>query len=406
MPALAEAGQFVELGVHPSAQYQSTAYGRRLATLYGFNNKIYAGYGDYSSNTGPIAIQPYDLATMQFTPTPLLTSNTEAIYLFREIDGVLYAPHIDSKWGASGSYAYGIANGAVDTWADAPAMTSGVALHVFDIVKFNAALYLASTDNLDAAIYKSIDNGATWTVDHRVVPTASGDFLRFYGLVDFKDSLWAQADSYYGPLTTQSEVYDGTAWTTGDPMISSGTNHALIAQPEVFDRVVIFKLGHPGSLGPLFSFTGSRTSWLYPGDSRSILDFKVEGSTLWVLSSDHRILSTERLNKWTHVQTAPEGACSVLHYQDSLYVGTTDSRLLVYDPDAVPDTGPDFDADGDVDLSDFTTFQGCFNGPNRPPVLADECGGPDLDDDSDVDLADFSLFAACFNGPNRSPACE
>ena len=26
----------------------------------------------------------------------------------------------------------------------------------------------------------------------------------------------------------------------------------------------------------------------------------------------------------------------------------------------------DHDRDGDVDLSDFATFQACFNGPNRP----------------------------------------
>ncbi len=64
----------------------------------------------------------------------------------------------------------------------------------------------------------------------------------------------------------------------------------------------------------------------------------------------------------------------------------------------------DFDCDGDVDLADFTRFQECFNGPNRPSATSD-CGGPDLDLDDDVDLGDFSLFQTCFNGPNRTPAC-
>jgi hypothetical protein len=64
----------------------------------------------------------------------------------------------------------------------------------------------------------------------------------------------------------------------------------------------------------------------------------------------------------------------------------------------------DFDADGDVDLTDFGRFQACFNGPNRQP--RPDCLDADLDGDSDIDLADFNAFQACFNGPNRPPACQ
>ncbi len=67
--------------------------------------------------------------------------------------------------------------------------------------------------------------------------------------------------------------------------------------------------------------------------------------------------------------------------------------------------GADFDADGDVDLSDFTHFQVCFNGPNRP-LPGPACGDADLDVDDDIDLSDFTVFQTCFNGPNRPPACE
>jgi hypothetical protein len=63
----------------------------------------------------------------------------------------------------------------------------------------------------------------------------------------------------------------------------------------------------------------------------------------------------------------------------------------------------DFDADGDVDLSDFRQFQICFNGSNTPPARTG-CSSTDLDDDGDVDLADFDNFRACFGGPNRPPA--
>ena len=36
----------------------------------------------------------------------------------------------------------------------------------------------------------------------------------------------------------------------------------------------------------------------------------------------------------------------------------------------------DFDRDGDVDLADFSVFQTCFNGPNRPPACEGTTGAP------------------------------
>jgi hypothetical protein len=65
----------------------------------------------------------------------------------------------------------------------------------------------------------------------------------------------------------------------------------------------------------------------------------------------------------------------------------------------------DFDADGDVDLSDFLHFQACFNDLDEPPVTSG-CEDADFDRDGDVDLGDFETFHSCFNGPNRPPACQ
>ena len=81
----------------------------------------------------------------------------------------------------------------------------------------------------------------------------------------------------------------------------------------------------------------------------------------------------------------------------------------------------DFDCDQDVDLTDFSWFQHCFNGQNHilpidcytlipcdlesDPVFAPFADG-DSDGDLDVDLTDFEAFLACYNGPNVPPACE
>jgi len=69
----------------------------------------------------------------------------------------------------------------------------------------------------------------------------------------------------------------------------------------------------------------------------------------------------------------------------------------------------DTDGDADVDLSDFSTFQACFNSPNRPWSASapnqQACRCLDAEPDGDIDLTDFARFQACFNGPNRAPAC-
>lgn len=65
----------------------------------------------------------------------------------------------------------------------------------------------------------------------------------------------------------------------------------------------------------------------------------------------------------------------------------------------------DFNEDCDVDLTDFTVFQACFNGPNSPPAAG--CAvNADFDGDGDVDLNDFVVFQICFYGPNQSPTIE
>lgn len=57
----------------------------------------------------------------------------------------------------------------------------------------------------------------------------------------------------------------------------------------------------------------------------------------------------------------------------------------------------DFDQDGYIQFDDFVSFASCLNGPGNVPG----CSGSDadLDDDTDVDLGDFSVFQGLFTGP-------
>ena len=60
----------------------------------------------------------------------------------------------------------------------------------------------------------------------------------------------------------------------------------------------------------------------------------------------------------------------------------------------------DLDDDGDVQLDDYATFQGCLNGPEvtEPPpgCEAEDFANADFDRDGDVDLGDFATFADNF----------
>src|SRR5689334_2349445 len=92
--SVASAATFDLVAVHPEVALQTTYYGDHIATLKPFNGRLYAGYGDYGANTGPIAVRAYDPTLGAFTD-PMLSSATEAIYIYRNINGNLYAPNID-----------------------------------------------------------------------------------------------------------------------------------------------------------------------------------------------------------------------------------------------------------------------------------------------------------------------
>ncbi len=336
------ADEFVLLGVHPEAKNQSTATGRTIATLYGYNNMVYPGYGDYGANTGPIAIHPWDIAANAWTPAPLLMSRTEAIYTYREINGRLYAPAIDAKNLEDHSYAYTVGNSNV--WQDAPGIDPPrVAEHAFDIVGYHGDLYLASMVRGNTAdIYKSTDNGTTWTRDHTVYPSAQGDFNRFYGLVVYKDKIWTQAEAYYNYaplLPDHSEVYDGTSWTTGPSLRVPSGGHAPFNHPIVFADKVVFSWTTGVGSYFLYQFDGTNpvsylflwnTSPHWVADDNQVYDYMSDGTTLWALTKGHHIYTTTDLLTWTFFGDAPTNATSILAYQDKLYLGTSNSQLMVW----------------------------------------------------------------------------
>lgn len=72
---------------------------------------------------------------------------------------------------------------------------------------------------------------------------------------------------------------------------------------------------------------------------------------------------------------------------------------LFFEPALSVPGHPDFDQDGDVDMTDFGHLQVCYSGVNVSQTRTD-CQDARLDPDDDVDLDDFDILAGCAAGPN------
>lgn len=58
----------------------------------------------------------------------------------------------------------------------------------------------------------------------------------------------------------------------------------------------------------------------------------------------------------------------------------------------------DLDGDGEIDLTDYTLFEGCLTGPGEG-ALPPGCSDADLDGNGRVDLRDVAIFQQVFQGP-------
>ncbi|HEX4775008.1 MAG TPA: hypothetical protein VH234_05835 [Candidatus Saccharimonadales bacterium] len=379
------------------ASLQPTALGKTLYALKTFNNKIYAGYGDYGANTGPIAITPFafDQATNTFTfastaenspcvqnigssGQPLNTDitetwryvgsanpidpntgkpatgniqydfgncdQTEAIGLYRVLNGKLYAPSSDPRGSDSTDYAVGTAstNGSV-SWQQfgtkLPAIYEGVGMtHAFDMNSIPGTndLWMVGSQGNDAVAYHSLNGGATWAKMADVAPTATypGGYDRFYAAGVYNGKVYFQAvmiDSNNNEVGSEpkSHVCDDTACTAGPSLTLNNMWH-----PEAFAGKMIYQTW-PGVDNPsatyLVSFDGSNTQTITatPG---GVYDYTIDGNTLYALSGFGTIYSatldsTTGLLNWYVQSTAPTTARSIAVMNNVIYVGTTDSKI-------------------------------------------------------------------------------
>ncbi|MEO6190089.1 MAG: T9SS type A sorting domain-containing protein [Saprospiraceae bacterium] len=320
----AQVDSFFVVGVHPTAVLQPTISGKQLKTLFPWKGKLYSGYGDYNDNTGPIDIFSFSTDSLKFIHESI--ANTEAVYNYKAINGMLYAPAIDRR--GSGDFAKMDSNGI---WGNYK-FGSYNSEHVYDAAGLNdSVLFMVGSQSSNAAVWKSSNNGRTWNqiLADSAISGKSGDFARFYFAGVYNGNLYVQARDYYGSLHPSSKVYNGSTWSNGPSLFP--LSGSLGWRPEVFAGKLVYRSWEPGNTTPLRSFDGINNAWV---NSLYVFDCVIDSNYFYALvDSGYGVLNIRRTNdlvNWQNLMKVPYTSRSLAILNDKLFVGTKDSKIMQY----------------------------------------------------------------------------
>lgn len=317
---------FFVAGIHPSASLQSTNRGKQLLCLFPWKGKLYSGYGDYGANTGPIDIYSFSPDSLTFSYES--QANTEAVYNFRAINGMLYAPAIDRKsYGIPGDY---IKMDSSGIWGNYNFGSNST--HTFDAINLNDSVVLMTgSQESKAVVWKSDNNGRTWKkiLSDTAISGVSGDFARFYFAGVFNGNLYVQARDFYGSMHPNSKIYDGTLWSVGLSLFPS--LGSLGWRPDVFAGKLVYRSWEPGGSSPLRSFDGINHTWV---DSLWVYDCFVDSKYFYALVDSgwggRNLRRSANLINWENLLSVPANSRSFTILNDKIFIGTIDSKILQY----------------------------------------------------------------------------
>ncbi len=327
----AQATAFQYVGTHPQASLETTNKAQQITALVSWNGKIYSGYGDWEKNTGPMSDTPFDPATGKFASAPEFTSETEALEIFSVIDEKLYAIHVDPRGGWGATYSVADKSTGTPVWQNVAGKIPYT--HAFGITKGANPneLFIAgqsdegSATNEVAKVYRSTDGGQTWS-ESLSIPSRGG-FNRMMFIAKLGNKIYAQnmsmSDFNGAGSETAAWSFDGTRWSSINPIPAmrayKGTE---------FAGKIILKSYPTG--GSLLAYDGGRNTTTLRS---SVRDYTV-GDDGYVYSlgyetnSSRLLVSRSKdLSSWENITYAPSGSMSIAYLNNSLYVGTSDSKL-------------------------------------------------------------------------------
>lgn len=299
------------VATHEWAAAQPTATGRQILDLEVHDGKIWAGYGDYGANTGPITIASYDPASPDGFSASMVV-DTEAALNLRSLGEDLVAPATDPR--SAADFAIG------SPWEQARPLG---ATHVFDTTTLTGEdLWLVGSKGSDAVAWRSLDRGATWEESLRVAPPGEvdGDFSRFYFTATLDGALYVQAVSYSRGASTTSMRFDGSSWSQAPSLL---TNGGVGWKPQPFGDGVVYGNTGQGIAGGIYFFDGETVTTVGVG-----WDVEVSDGVVWILGLDGRVQRSVDLVDWTTAADGPSNSRSIAIDGDDLYLGTADSLLV------------------------------------------------------------------------------
>jgi|GEM_PF-2482485 len=231
-----------DLGKHPGARAQRTAQGRAIIDLEISGRHLYAGYGDYAANTGPIPLYFYHLRRNAWR-FDRFTMDTEAIYKFRDLPNGFWALGTDPR--SPGRHHFSKRSRGWYPSNGLDRLRSDVkSEHVYDMIEWRGALWAAGgTAGGKGGLWRSRDNGVTWDIAQTfsLRPSGSGGFTRIYWLGVDQNELYVQpVDScQFGvcPHPT-SYIFNGETWRHGPDILQS---RGVGAPTDQFDGAMLMR---------------------------------------------------------------------------------------------------------------------------------------------------------------------
>jgi hypothetical protein len=325
------------LGVHPGAAAQPTAWGRRLQELAVFDGRVFAGYGDWGANTGPLAVDAWDIAMGDWVHEATLV--TESTWVLRVLGDRLVAPFIDPA-GNHGDLAVRAAGSATWTTHVLGEGTAG-SLHCFDAATLDGTdLWVvgARRPGRDAAVWRSPSGlGGDWVVAD-VVASVDSHWMRLVTLVEHEGRLLTSG--YSVDETNTATAFSGRAgdldgWADApDYTFDVGAGvHRVGHDPAVFDGGVVRTRSWPSPAAntpyELVWFDGATIT---VGPELAYALAVDERGWLWYLDQTGALcVRTSRAGASAVMAAGPPGASCLAVAGDRVYVGTEASELWVLD---------------------------------------------------------------------------
>ena len=302
-------GDMTFLATHEWAASQPTFAGQRIVDLeIDSDGHVWAGYGDYGANTGPIVLARHSVEVGAGFE-PMFTMDTEAAYNLRSLGDDLVVPATDPR--SKADFAVG------SPWSEARPLG---ATHVFDTASLDGTdRWMVGSKGKDAVAWRTADGGMTWSEMIRVAPSEADDFSRFYFAASVGGTMRVQAVGNKSGADPNSLVFDGTAWSEQPSLLPDG---GAGWEPTEFNGGVVYHASGHGHAGPIYFFDGSKATQVADG-----YDFSVAAGRLWVLTDAALVASTADLDTWIDEFRAPAGARSLATNGISAFVGTTSAEL-------------------------------------------------------------------------------